>query len=118
MTKRTTWFLHAKDAHSNEVISRTLNELQTIDTAKEHECADRKKRFLYETPDHAFAQRLIRSQAQLSASFVIYCSKDGGKPTEVNFDAMQSRAKKATLPILKQRSDVIKMGAAMPKHRR
>ena len=114
----TTWFLHAKDAHSNEVIARTLNELQTIDTAKEHECADGKTRFLYEVPDHAFAQRLSRSQTQLSASFVIYRSKDGEKPTEVNFDAMQRRAKAATLGSLTKASNTIKLAATMSKHRR
>lgn len=120
MTKKTvtSWFLHAKDAHSNEVLARTMYESQTIDTAKDYLCSDGKVRFLYLTPDHAFAQRILRSQKQLSALFIIFCSQDGGKPFESDFDKIKKKTRKPSIANLKKASDAIKLGATMPKHRK
>lgn len=119
MTKKieTRWFLHPKDAHSNETLSRTMNESQTIDTAKDYLCQDGKVRFLYLTPNHAFAQRILRAGKQLSASFVIFCSQNDGKPFESDFDKIKRKARRPTLTSIKKASDAVKLGATMPKHR-
>lgn len=112
------WYLHPKDAHSNEVLARVLLESQTIDTAKDYLCSDGKKRFLYQTPDHAFAQRILRSQKQLSASFIIFCSQEEGKPFESDFDKIKKKTRKPSITSLKKASNAIKLGATMPKHRK
>ena len=105
----TTWFLFCADAHSNEVVAETLQGLQaTPELAKEQECADGKKRYLYEVPDYAFASRLWKSQKQLKANLTIFRSQDGGKPAEWKF----IQRKKVSLGTIKKKSDTLKAKAA------
>ncbi len=111
----TTWFLFCADAHSNEVVAGTLNGLQASpEIAKEHECSDGKKRYLYEVPDYAFASRLHKSQKQLKATLTIFRSQDGGKPAEWKF----SQKKKVSLGSIQKKSDQLKAKPATAIHQR
>lgn len=111
----TTWFLFGADARSNEVIAGTLNGLQaSAEIAKEHECADGKKRYLYEVPDYSFASRLWKSQKDLQANFTIFRNQDGGKPAKWEF----SKKKKASLGSIKKKSDQRKAKSATAIHQR
>lgn len=116
-THTTTWYLYAENAHSNEVVAQTLDGLQTINEFKKHLCADGKQRHLYKVPDHAFASRMYKSQTALSAKFKIFRSQNDGAPAEVNLDALAKKKRKPSLPSLKEKSESIKLGAMMPKHR-
>ena len=116
--KVTTWFLHANNAHGNEVLAQVLYGSHTVDIAKEHVCSDGVKRFLYQVPDHTFAQRMVRSAKQLSATFLVFRSENEGVPAEVNFDIIKKKTVKRTLAKLKKASDEIKFKATMPKHRK
>lgn len=115
---KTTWYLYAEDSHSNEVISRALLESQTIDMFKMHRCADEKDRYLYETPSHAFAEKMCRSQVDLHAKMKIFRSENGGIPAEVNFDIFKKSKKTSALHSIKKAGLAIKLGAMMPKHRK
>ncbi len=97
----TVWFLHAKDAHSNEVISRAFYESQTMNTCKEHLCSDGKSRYLYEVENYSVALRFYKSQRHLSASFEIYRTQDNGKPGKFIF----ATPAKPTLKSIKAKSD-------------
>lgn len=110
----TTWYLHAKDGHSNEVLSRAFDELQTVDTFKEHVCADGKSRHLYQVKDYSTASRFYKSQKQLHASFEIYRAKDDGTPDMFKFVT----PKKPTLKSIQAKSDHLKLSATMPQHRK
>lgn len=99
----TKWFLYCEDAHSNEVVAEALNGLQSTSEFKEHECADGKKRHLYEVPEYSFARRFFSSQRALKAKFEIYKSTDGAKPSLWNFPKGVT-----TLDKLKKKSDEIK----------
>lgn len=114
----TTWYLYAENAHSNEVVSQTLDGLQTINEFKKHVCADGKQRHLYKVPDHAFASRMHKSQTTLCAKFKIFRSQNDGAPTEVDFDALARKKRKPTLSSLEEKSGAIKLGAMMPQHRK
>lgn len=81
----TKWFLYCADAHTNEVVSTTLNGLQTTGDFKKHECADGKERMLYEVPDYSFAARMWRSQKQLKVKLTIFRNHDDGKPDKWAF---------------------------------
>ncbi len=110
----TTWFLHAKDAHSNEVLSRAFDELQTVNTFKEHECADGRSRHLYQVKDYSVASRFYKSQKKLNASFEVYRTRNDGTPDIFRFVA----PKKPSLKSIKARSDTLKLSATMPQHRK
>lgn len=111
----TTWFLFCADAHSNEVVAATLQGLQaSAEIAKEHECADGKKRYLYEVPEYSFASRLLKSQKDLKATLVIFRSQDGGKPAKWQF----SQKKKVSVGSIKKKSDQLKAKPAIAIHQR
>ena len=105
--KATRWYLFCKDAHSNEIISRILDELYSIDEFKEYTCNDDKNRHLYHIPEYSFAARIFRSNKQFATKLEIYCGKDGKKPTEWKF----AIPKKISVAVITAKSNIIKKSA-------
>jgi hypothetical protein len=107
--QQTKWFLFCEDAHSNEVVSRTILETQgAVTDFKWRLCADGNKRPLYEVPDYQFANRLWKSQKQLAAKLQIFTSRNEEQPKAW---AKIIKKKKPLLKTIKERSDAIKKGA-------
>lgn len=110
---KTTWFIFCEDAHSNEVVSTTLDGAQSNSEFSLMECVDGVKRHLYRVTGYSVASRLFKSQKQLKAKLQIFRSQNDGKPAVWEFIVK----KKPTLNQLKKKSDRIKLGATMPQHR-
>lgn len=110
---KATWYIFCEDAHSNEVVSATLDGAQSNSEFSLMECADGVKRHLYRVTDYSVASRLFKSQKQLKAKLQIFRSQNDGKPVVWEFIVKR----KQTLSQLKKKSDHIKLGATMPQHR-
>lgn len=81
----TRWYIHPKDAHTNEVLSTALEGLNNAEKFETKECADGKKRQLVEVKDYAFVSRLSRSKKSLCILFEVFRSQGNGKPAPWKF---------------------------------
>ncbi len=120
VVRKTKWFLRAIDgkngssAHGNELIASALQRGQVDDKFSFLECADGVRRHLYEVDDYSTASRFYKSQKDLKANFEIFRSQNGGLPREWKF-LIKEKVSPETIRI---QSNVIKLRATMPVHRK
>lgn len=91
-----TWYIHntcsrPEDKQNfNEELARLLDGLHSVDMYSLRECADGKKRHLFEVPSHGF----ISSLGHPGKKFIIYRKQGNGKPSPVNFPIRKKRTVK------------------------
>lgn len=78
--RKTVWYIHPKDARTNEAISLALEGLHCGEKYSTKLCKDGKKREMTEAPDYAFVAKVWRSRKSANLSFDIFRSQNNSKP--------------------------------------
>ncbi len=106
-SKKTTWWIFPKDAHTNETIATALSGMNREFASENKLCADGKKRDLWRVPEYSFVSKMLKSKKDLKLDFTPFKSKGQGDPIEWKFTAR----KKISLEKIKFGSDLIKRSA-------
>jgi hypothetical protein len=110
----TSWYICPADAHTNEMVTTTLEGLHNQEKYSSLVCDDGKFRDLIKVPDHAFVSRLEKSKAQLYITFTIFCADKEGAPRLWKFE----KKKKPTLKKLIAKGTVKAADTLLPKKKK
>jgi len=81
------YFVRPRNKHTNDVLAAQL------DQCGEYVCADGKRHFMFEAPNHDFIAYLQRSKSELNIDFEVFIQEGNKRPRPWPFNAAKRQHK-------------------------